>query len=85
VKRWGFLPPDHIKLDVDGTELKILHGAAETLSNGAVRSILVEISSLDPSSEKILAFLHEAGFTIDSKIQHGTTIISNLIFKRTSH
>jgi FkbM family methyltransferase len=85
VNRWGFLPPDHIKLDVDGTELKILRGAAKTLRSGAVKTVLVEISSLDPSSEEILAFLDEAGFSLDSQIQHGATVISNLIFKRTDH
>lgn len=82
VKRWGFLPPNHIKLDVDGTELNILQGASETLRRSTVKSILVEISSLDPCREDILAFLQQAGFTIDSKIQHGATVISNLIFKR---
>ena len=84
VKRWGFLPPNHIKLDVDGTELKILRGATKTLRDDSVRSVLVEISSLDPTSEDILTFLHDAGFSLDSKYKHGATVISNLIFKRNS-
>ncbi len=82
VKRWGFRPPTHIKLDVDGTELDILRGASKTLKGNIVKSILVEISSLDPHKEEILAFLQQAGFRVDSKIKHGTTVISNVIFIR---
>ena len=84
VKRWGFFPPNHIKLDVDGTELDILKGASETLKGDSVKSILVEISSLDPFKEEISAFLRQADFSIDSKTKHGMTVISNVIFKRTA-
>ena len=82
VKRWGFPSPNHIKIDVDGTELAILKGASETLRGDSVKSILVEISSLDPFKEEISAFLLQAGFSVDSKTKHGTTVISNVIFKR---
>ena len=82
VKRWGFRPPNHIKLDVDGTELDILRGASETLSGNSVRSILVEISALDPQHDEIAAFLQQSGYSVDSKIKHGSTVISNLIFQR---
>ena len=84
VKRWGLLPPDHIKLDVDGTELDILQGASETLRGNTVKSILVEISSIDPHKDEISTFLHQTGFAVDSKVKHGITVISNVIFKRTA-
>ena len=82
IKHWGFRPPNHIKVDVDGTELDILHGASETLSRNSVRSILVEISSLDPHHDEITAFLQQSGFRVNSKIKHGSTVISNVIFQR---
>jgi FkbM family methyltransferase len=82
VKRWGFAPPNLVKLDVDGTELDILRGASETLRNGTVRSILVEVSTEELQGQQVVSFLNEAGFTLEKEVKHGTTAISNLVFKR---
>lgn len=82
VDRWGFSSPNLIKLDVDGTELDILHGASTTLRSGTVRSILVEVSAEESRDRRISTFLHEEGFVIDREVRHKNTVISNLIFKR---
>lgn len=43
----GVVPvPDHIKIDVDGIEPKVIAGARETLSDKRVKSVLIEINSL---------------------------------------
>lgn len=43
IKKFGFPRPNHIKIDVDGNELKILHGLRETLQQPELKSILVEV------------------------------------------
>ena len=52
--------PTHLKLDVDGTELDILQGAARTL--GGVRSLLVELDEHHPQTLPTRALLQEHGF-----------------------
>jgi hypothetical protein len=56
--------PNHIKIDVDGIETEILAGAAATLQNSALRSILVELSSNDPQDQESIESLLRAGFKI---------------------
>lgn len=42
----GAIPvPNHIKIDVDGIEHKVLAGAADTLNKSAVKSVLVELNT----------------------------------------
>ena len=56
--------PEFLKIDVDGNELEVLLGGAQTLSNPALRSILVEVredSDLERAVRDLLAqfgFLH---------------------------
>jgi FkbM family methyltransferase len=56
--------PTHIKMDVDGNELKIFQGAIKTLSNPILKEILVEIDSNEkPVAEvSIDSLLKNAGF-----------------------
>jgi FkbM family methyltransferase len=56
--------PNHIKIDVDGIENEIVKGAATTLANKAVKSVLVELSSDDPEDKKTIDILLESGFKI---------------------
>ncbi|MEQ8193343.1 MAG: FkbM family methyltransferase [Rhodospirillales bacterium] len=60
-------PPDHIKLDVDSIEEKILHGARVTL-RGSVKSVLVEIDgeTKEAGGGAIRSILAEAGFIEDA-------------------
>lgn len=80
-------PPTHLKLDVDGTELKILRGAARTLRS--VRSVLVEQEAGHPQTPGVNALLAENGFKADSRhpyrfaqTQPQFASIENVIFSK---
>lgn len=45
VERHGFPAPDHVKIDVDGIEHKVIAGARRALASGRVQSVLVEINT----------------------------------------
>lgn len=62
----GSLPvPDYIKLDVDGFEHKVLHGAAKTLQNPKVSEILVELNTHLAEHRAVIDELKELGFDYD--------------------
>ena len=44
---FGFESPQHIKIDVDGSEYKIIEGMKKTLKDKRLKSVLIEISSED--------------------------------------
>lgn len=77
--------PQHIKIDVDGIEHKILKGAAEVLHNPLLESVLVELNTQLPSHRQIFEFMEEKGFDlIDAHIcQEGPFEgVGNHIFMR---
>ena len=51
IETFGLATPNHIKIDVDGIEPRVLAGGVRTFANPAVRSVLIEIEE-DPASEK---------------------------------
>ncbi len=59
--------PNHIKIDVDGIEFKILKGAEKTLNGTSVRSLMVEVDEGHPETPTMLEFLGDCGFEIYSK------------------
>ncbi len=59
---WGLDFPNHIKIDVDGLEDKIIAGATQTLDDRRLRSVLVEISSVMDDIDPISLRLTQAGF-----------------------
>ena len=60
--------PNHLKLDVDGLELPILSGACATLSDGRLRSVLVELSITEKEeTERAVNILHQTGFELLSR------------------
>ncbi|MEW5769641.1 MAG: FkbM family methyltransferase [Pseudomonadota bacterium] len=54
--------PNHIKVDVDGIEHKIVAGGRQTLANPAVKSVLIEIDEKDPRHVAIYDAMRELGF-----------------------
>jgi len=64
--RDGVVPaPQHIKIDVDGFEPKVIAGAAEVLRGGKVRSLLVEVNRNLPDHLQMVAELGALGFVHD--------------------
>ena len=59
--------PNHIKIDVDGIEFRILRGAEQTLRRTTIRSLMVEINEANPEATKMIQFLYDQGFAIHSK------------------
>ena len=56
-------PPNYLKVDVDGVEEQIIKGAAKSLADRRIRSILVELQVGQPEvRERVSAFLKTYGF-----------------------
>jgi FkbM family methyltransferase len=83
VAEYGFPIPNHLKIDVDGTEDAVLRGARRTLESREVRSLQVEVSPQDPSAAAVAAQLGAAGFRLVSDTARGGgTRWSNRLFVR---
>lgn len=60
----GLPSPDHIKIDVDGFEYKVVQGAVKTLMNG-VKSVLIEINPSLTQHQEMIEELKKMGFEYD--------------------
>lgn len=60
---WDLDFPNHVKIDVDGLEEKIIAGATQTLEDRRLQSVLVEISASKGGLDPILQRMTQAGFT----------------------
>jgi hypothetical protein len=70
VRQFNPLFPNHIKIDVDGIESKIIKGAERTLSDRRVKSILVELdSSRENYCKEVMEVIEKAGMKFMKK-QH---------------
>lgn len=59
----GVVPvPDHLKIDVDGFEPKVIEGAARTLREPRVKSLLIEINPALADHRDMIAELTRLGF-----------------------
>jgi FkbM family methyltransferase len=63
----GLPVPNHIKIDVDGIESKIIQGSSKLLQDKKLRSILIEVNESSPEDQKLIQTLSMAGFEIDRK------------------
>ena len=62
----GVVPmPDHIKIDVDGFEHKVIAGAREVLGGSRLRSLLIEVNSALEPHQQLIAELVRFGFHFD--------------------
>jgi FkbM family methyltransferase len=82
VSGFGFLPPTHVKLDVDGAEFAVLRGATRALQQDALKSILVEVRREHNMAEEVEKLLRAANFKLAAMHDRGNGIIWNYIFKR---
>ena len=62
----GLPHPQHIKIDVDGFEFKVVMGAEKILQNG-VKSLLVEVNTNLPEHVKMVDYLCSMGFEFDEQ------------------
>jgi FkbM family methyltransferase len=68
----GAVPvPDHIKLDVDGFEHKVIAGALTTLRDPKVKTVLVELNTHLDEHRQVIQTLHELGFSHDPQQAQG--------------
>jgi FkbM family methyltransferase len=71
--------PTYLKVDVDGVEEEILHGATQTLNDKQLRSILIEMMDDDGArNQRITEFLHRHDFHVHPELSEG----ENVIFSR---
>ena len=54
--------PQHIKLDVDGLEHKVIAGAGKTLTNPGVKSVLIEINENLEPHRALISRMRDFGF-----------------------
>jgi len=73
--------PTHIKIDVDGIEFSVLKGAEQTLADGTLRSIVVELEAGD-GERQITDYLSQKGFRLDARHGRLTPGMFNCIFVR---
>lgn len=59
--------PNHVKVDVDGNEALVLAGAAKTLRNPVVCSLLIELDEQRPDYEACLDCVASYGLTLHEK------------------
>jgi FkbM family methyltransferase len=79
--RLSAMTPNCIKLDVDGTEPEILMGAAHTLENRALRSIILEMPENESARDRCKTYLSQAGFSHERR--DSVKKVSNEVWVRT--
>lgn len=73
IETFGLPVPNHIKIDTDGAELRVLQGAELTLSHLDVRSILIEVNEGLDSCSALLNLLSSKGFRLAERHPAGVT------------
>ena len=57
--------PDHVKIDVDGHESKVIRGMARLLARGAPRTLLLECDATLPATGAIVSELLQRGWQVN--------------------
>jgi len=68
VEQFGLPLPNHVKLDVDGNEARILAGGRRTLGNPALKSLMIEINEND---RVLIAAIQGCGLQLARRTQAG--------------
>ncbi|WP_417826647.1 FkbM family methyltransferase [Thalassospira povalilytica] len=63
IESLSIVAPDHIKIDVDGLEAKIVEGMDETLSSGSVKSVLIELNKNITDQARIFDYMKGKGYS----------------------
>lgn len=67
VREFDLPIPNHIKIDVDGTEYEILEGSERTLRQPELRSILLEVNEERECMKEIVDLLDKNGFVLEAR------------------
>jgi FkbM family methyltransferase len=91
VERFALPFPNHVKIDVDGIEDRIVAGAAATLGDPRLRSLSIELDEERPDyTQSVIASIEQAGLRLVAKrhsemvAQGGYKNIFNYQFRRAS-
>ena len=79
----GGMFPNHIKIDVDGTEEEIIRGMTLTMRDRRLRSIMIEING-EKSVERIEELICNTGFNLADQEQWEGKNSYNKLFLRSS-
>jgi FkbM family methyltransferase len=84
IETWGMGVPNHIKIDVDGNEGKIISGMKNTLKDNKLKSLAIELDFSKESDVELFDSLKKAGFVSlnDSKYQNPKYLVRNYFFVR---
>ncbi len=74
--------PNHLKLDVDGAELRILSGGEITLRRPELQSILMEVDRSRSDEGRLCGALYAAGFKEGGVWEHAGGRVANRLFVR---
>lgn len=72
--------PDHCKIDVDGSELEVVQGGRAVWDK--VKSVQIEIDDSLPNWKEVVEILEASGLCLEKWTRHGSTSVSNVLFKR---
>jgi FkbM family methyltransferase len=61
----GMPVPNHIKIDVDGFEHKVIEGAKKTLAKPGVKSVLIELNPAMETHAQVIQYFAESGWYCD--------------------
>ncbi len=81
--------PTHVKIDVDGSEAPLLHGATKTLARGIIKELLVEIVDHDRSGTRLSSarsLLERHGYVLVETFSHhvddSMSFVADHLFRR---
>lgn len=67
IDQFAILPPNHIKIDVDGTEYSVIKGMEATLERGSVQSMMVELNEGRGHVPQIIEYLSGKGYKVEAQ------------------
>jgi FkbM family methyltransferase len=67
VREFQLPPPNHMKIDIDGSEVVFLRGARSVLANPELQSLIFELYEESPYYQAILEQLADHGFSVTAK------------------
>lgn len=68
IKEFSKNYPDHIKVDVDGAEDRIIEGMKQTLHQSTLKSLLIEVNWNKKNAQHIVELIKECGFTDNNQL-----------------